>query len=151
MNHTTNSIDAKIWLQFTWIEEYSLVSSLTCVWRSREDFDHFLTIIYDFLASMDVELSLESKRTTKELKIFLQNRLTSSRFDQKLSFKRERTSIYREIRAKLVGSWPMTRISLLLISAIRSREIGGIVADDADSTPCDFSCPIARNRWDCGP
>ena len=36
------------------------------------------------------------------------------------------------------------RISLRVISAVRSRVIGGIVAHDADSTPCDFSHPIAR-------
>ena len=36
------------------------------------------------------------------------------------------------------------RISLRVISAVRSRVIGGIVAHDADSTPCDFSRPIAR-------
>ena len=36
------------------------------------------------------------------------------------------------------------RISLRVISAVRSRVIGGIVAHDADSTPCDFSRAIAR-------
>ena len=40
--------------------------------------------------------------------------------------------------------WLVTRISLRVISAVRSRVIGGIVAHDADSTPCDFSRPIAR-------
>ena len=87
----------------------------------------------------------------EELKIFLQNCLISSRFDQNLSLQGERTSIYREIRAKLVGSWPMMRISLRVISAIWSRKISGIVAHDADSTSCDFSHPIAQNRWNRGP
>ena len=32
-----------------------------------------------------------------------------------------------------------------------SREIRGIVAHDADFTPCDFNHPIARNWWDLGP
>ena len=40
--------------------------------------------------------------------------------------------------------WLVPRISLCVISAVRSRVIGGIVAHDADSTPCDFSPPIAR-------
>ena len=48
-------------------------------------------------------------------------------------------------------SWPTTRISLYVISAVGSCEIGGIVAYDADFTPCNFSCQIARNRWDRGP
>ena len=39
-------------------------------------------------------------------------------------------------------------ISLRVISAVRSRVIGGIVAHDADSTPCDFSRPIARFNLD---
>ena len=40
--------------------------------------------------------------------------------------------------------WLVMRISLHVISAVRSRVIGGIRAHDADSTPCDFSRPIAR-------
>ena len=78
----------------------------------------------------------------------------------------DRTSIYREVstklvdrgprrgfhsvrfqpsdRAKSVGSWLMTRISLSVISAVGLRVIDGIVAHDADSTPCDFSRPISR-------
>ena len=101
-----------------------------------------------------------------ELKILLQIRLISSRINQELGLQRERISIYREVcaklvhrgprrgfnsvwfqpsdRAKSVGSWPMTRIPLRVISAVGLREIGGIVAHDADSTPCDFSRPIAR-------
>ena len=38
----------------------------------------------------------------------------------------------------------MMRIPLRVISAVRLREIGGIVAHDADSTSCDFSRPITR-------
>ena len=38
----------------------------------------------------------------------------------------------------------MTQIPLRVISAIGLRKIGGIVAHDADSTPCDFSRQIAR-------
>ena len=44
--------------------------------------------------------------------------------------------------------WLVTRILLRVISAIRSRVIGGMVAHDADSTPCDFSCRIARFNLD---
>ena len=40
--------------------------------------------------------------------------------------------------------WLVTQISLRVISAVRSRIIGGIVAHDADSTLCDLACPIAR-------
>ena len=40
------------------------------------------------------------------------------------------------------------RISLRVISAVKSRVIGGIVAHDADSTPCDFSRPIVRFNLD---
>ena len=36
------------------------------------------------------------------------------------------------------------RISLSVISAVGSRVIGGTVAHDADSTPCDFSRRIMR-------
>ena len=43
----------------------------------------------------------------------------------------------------------MTRIPLRVISAIGLREIGGIVAHDVDSTPCDFSHQIARFNLDC--
>ena len=45
----------------------------------------------------------------------------------------------------------MTRISLRVISAVEPREIGGIVAHDADFTPYHFSHRIAPNRWDRGP
>ena len=38
----------------------------------------------------------------------------------------------------------MTRIPLHVISAMGLRKIGGIVAHDADSTPCDFNRTIAR-------
>ena len=48
------------------------------------------------------------------------------------------------------GSWPTTLISLRVISAVGPCEIGGIVAHDADFTPCNFSRRIARNRWDRG-
>ena len=61
MNNTTNPIDVKIWLQFTWIEEYFPVLSLTCVWRSRGDYDCFLAMIRDYLASMAAELNLGSR------------------------------------------------------------------------------------------
>ena len=61
MNHTTNPIDAMIWLQFTRIEEYSPVSSSTCVRRSRGHYDRFLAIIRDYHASMAAELTLGSK------------------------------------------------------------------------------------------
>ena len=39
----------------------------------------------------------------EELNILIQNCLTSSRFNQKLSLERDRTSIYREIIAQNVG------------------------------------------------
>ena len=42
----------------------------------------------------------------------------------------------------------MTQIPLRMISSIGLREISGIVAHDADSTPCDFSRPIARFNLD---
>ena len=65
-------------------------------------------------------------RGSRELKTFLEIRLISSGIDQKLSLQRERTSIYREVCAKLV-------------------------ARDADFTPCNFSYQITRNEWDRGP
>ena len=102
----------------------------------------------------------------EELKFFLSNRLIPSQFNQELSLQRDIASIYREVCVKLVdrgprrgfhsvwfqpsdcaksvGSWSMTRIPLHVISAVGLRRIGGIVAHDADSTPCDFSRPIAR-------
>ena len=58
MNHTTNPIDVKIWLQFTRIEEYSPVSSSTCVRHSRGDYHHFLAMIHDYHASMAAELTV---------------------------------------------------------------------------------------------
>ena len=61
MNHTTNLIDMKIWLQFRRIEEYFPVSSSTCVQRSRGDYDRFLAMIHNYLASMAAELTLGSK------------------------------------------------------------------------------------------
>ena len=67
MNHTTNPIDVKIWFNSGGLKSISPVLSSTCVRRSRGDFDHFLGIIHDFLASMDTELSLRSKRITKNL------------------------------------------------------------------------------------
>ena len=84
------------------------------------------------------------QRNHDELKIFLKIRLITSQINQELSLQRERTSIYRKVCAKLVGLCPTTWISLLVISIIRSCVIGGIVAHDADSTPCDFNCLIAR-------
>ena len=61
MNHTTNPIDTKIWLQFMRIKEYSLASYSTCVRHSRGDYVRFLAIIHDYHASMAVELTLRSR------------------------------------------------------------------------------------------
>ena len=49
---------------------------------------------------------------------------------------------------KIGGSWSTTQISLCVISAVGSHEIRRILAHDADSTPCDFSRPIARFNCD---
>ena len=40
------------------------------------------------------------------------------------------------------------RISLRVISAVGLHVIGGIMAHDANSTPCDFCRPIARFNLD---
>ena len=68
MNHNTNLIDVMIWLQFTWIEEYSSVSSSTYVRNSRRDYDHFLQSIRDYHASMAVEFDVRKQRITKNLR-----------------------------------------------------------------------------------
>ena len=67
MNHTTKPIDVMIWFQFTWTEEYSLVSSSMYVQNSRGDYDRFLQSIRDYHASMAVELKSRKQRITKNL------------------------------------------------------------------------------------
>ena len=68
MNHANNTIDAMIWLQFMWIEEYSSVSSSTYVQNLRGDYDRFLQSICDYHASMAAELNSRKQRIRKNLR-----------------------------------------------------------------------------------
>ena len=68
MNHATNLIDAMIWLQFRWIEEYSSVSSSTYVRNSSGDYDCFLQSVHDCHASMVLEFNSRKKRIMKNLR-----------------------------------------------------------------------------------
>ena len=127
----------KIWLQFALIEEYffDFVFDVRSTFKGR--FCSF-SCNNSWLSWFN-GCRIESKKDENhdELKIFLQNHLISSWFDQKL-LKEENTSVFKgkflwemrtihfamrfgpSDRAKLVGSWAMTQVSLRLIFAVRS-------------------------------
>ena len=87
-------------------------------------------------------------RGSRELKTFLEICLISSRIDQNFSLQRERTSIYREVCAKLVDRGPRCGFhSVWFQPSDRAK----LVTRDVDFTPCNFSHQIALNQWDRGP
>ena len=115
--------------------------------NSRGKFDEIKRLNRDY-QSQWLRLYTLGSRGTRELKTFLEICLISLRKDQKLSLQRERTSIYKEVCAKLVDCGPRRGFhSVLFQPSDRAK----LVARDADFTPCNFSHQIARNRWDRGP
>ena len=103
LNHTTNSIDAKIGLQIAWIEVYffSFFFDVRSAFKGR--FQSILSTICDQSWLNMIVIESRTQGDHEELKILLQNCLISSQFNQKLSYKERRTSIYRKISAKNEG------------------------------------------------
>ena len=128
------------WLGFKLhgLKSISPVSSSTCVRCSRGNSDQFSQWFVINPASIWSQLSLERKGVMKNLRFFLQKCLISSRFNQKLSLQRERTSIYTDFIAKIA----VRLICWWNFGWLWSRIISGPWSHDADSTPLDFVRPI---------
>ena len=137
MNHTSNPIDVKIWLQFTLIEEYfsGFIFDMRSTFKGR--FQSFSCKNLWLSCFNGCGIEFRKQENHEELKIFLQNHLISSRFNQKLSYKDRRTLFYKKFSMKNVD-----RLFRDEIWAIGSRKISGIVAHDADFTLIDFHRPI---------
>ena len=80
--------------------------------------DEIVIIIFQWM-----RLYTLGSKGSRELKTFVEIRLLSSRIDQKFT---TGENIYLKTSlCEIGGSCPTTRISLHVISTVRSREIGG--------------------------
>ena len=89
-----------IWLQFMRIEEYfsSFIFAVRSAFNGR--FRSFSCSNSWFSCFNGCIIESRKQEDHEELKIFLQNRLISSRFDQKLKYKGRTSEFIRKFRAK---------------------------------------------------
>ena len=89
MNHTTNPIDVKIRLQIASIEVYLLSFFFDVRSAFMGRFRSILAMIRDQSCLNMIEIVSRMQGDHEELNILLQNRLISSRFNQKLGLQRK--------------------------------------------------------------
>ena len=122
-NYTTNPIDAKIWLQFTRIEEYLIDFVFDMISAFKGRFWSILAMNHDESCLNLIAIKSRTQGNCDELKICLQNCLIALRLI-KSYLKEENTSFFKEsFREKCgpsVSRW-------------------------------DRSRPIVQNQWNRGP
>ena len=139
MIHTTNPIYAKIWLQFTRIEEYWL--SFFCGRRSalKGRIQSNPKINHDESYLNWITIKSRTHGNRDELKIFLKNCLIASRFNQELNLERKNIGIYKKKPTENSGPFDLKQIGwTATIACMRCPMIprrGPMIA-------FSFTCPI---------